>query len=83
MRGSQEMTVSVTLGSDEALQSQQDDQSSSQGSLLERRLKQYGYGNGSGSDSGSGPTGRGGSLGGSSYDDSSTGSASTSAEAAA
>ena len=83
MRGSQEMTVSVTLGSDEALQSQQDDQSSSQGSLLERHLKQYGYGNGSGSDSGSGPTGRGGSLGGSSYDDSSTGSASTSAEAAA
>ena len=83
MRGSQEMTVSVTLGSDEALQSQQDDQSSSQGSLLERHLKQYGYGNGSGSDSGSGPTGRGSSLGGSSYDDSSTGSASTSAEAAA
>ena len=83
MRGSQEMTVSVTLGSDEALQSQQDDQSSSQGSLLERHLKQYGYGNGSGSDSGSGSTGRGGSLGGSSYDDSSTGSASTSAEAAA
>ncbi len=83
MRGSQEMTVSVTLGSDEALQSQQDDQSSSQGSLLERHLKQYGYGNGSGSDSGGGSTGRGGSLGGSSYDDSSTGSASTSAEAAA
>ena len=83
MRGSQEMTVSVTLGSDEALQSQQDDRSSSQGSLLERHLKQYGYGNGSGSDSGSGSTGRGGSLGGSSYDDSSTGSASTSAEAAA
>ncbi len=83
MRGSQEMTVSVTLGSDEALQSQQDDQSSSQGSLLERHLKQYGYGNGSGSDSGGGSTGRGGSQGGSSYDDSSTGSASTSAEAAA
>ena len=83
MRGSQEMTVSVTLGSDEALQSQQDDQSSSQGSLLERYLNQYGYGNGSGSDSGSGSTGRGGSLGGSSYDDPSTGSASTSTEAAA
>lgn len=83
MRGSQEMTVSVTLGSDEALQSQQDDQSSSQGSLLERHLKQYGYGNGSGSDSGSGSTGRGGSLGGSSYDDSSTGSASTFTGAAA
>ena len=83
MRGSQEMTVSVTLGSDEALQSQQDDQSSSQGSLLERYLNQYGYGNGSGSDSGSGSTGRGGSLGGSSYDDPSTDSASTSTEAAA
>ena len=83
MRGSQEMTVSVTLGSDEALQSRQDDQSSSQGSLLKQYLNQYGHGNGSGSDSGSGSTGRGGSLGGSSYDDSSMGSASTSAEAAA
>ena len=83
MRGSQEMTVSVTLGSDEALQSRQDDQSSSQGSLLKQYLNQYGHGNGSGSDSGSGSTGRGGSLGGSSYDDSSTGSASTFTEAAA
>ena len=83
MRGSQEMTVSVTLGSDEALQSRQDDQSSSQGSLLKQYLNQYGHGNGSGSDSGSGSTGRGGSLGGSSYDDSSMGSASTFTGAAA
>ena len=69
MRGSQEMTVSVTLGSDEALQSQQDDQSSSQGSLLEQYLNQYGYGNGGSGSNGSSGTGRGGSLGGSSYDE--------------
>ena len=54
MRGSQQMDVEVTLGSDEQLQAQQkEDQSTSQGSLLEQYLNQFGYGNGSGSDSGS------------------------------
>ncbi|WP_337371040.1 S1C family serine protease [Parolsenella catena] len=41
MRGSKQMQVQVTLGSDEALQ-QQDSDSSSQGSLLEQYLEQYG-----------------------------------------
>lgn len=52
MRGSKQMQVQVTLGSDEALQQQQDSDSSSQGSLLEQYLEQYGngggYGNGNG-----------------------------------
>lgn len=42
MRGSKQMQVQVTLGSDEALQQQQDSDSSSQGSLLEQYLEQYG-----------------------------------------
>ena len=42
MRGSKQMQVQVTLGSDEALQRQQDSDSSSQGSLLEQYLEQYG-----------------------------------------
>ena len=42
MRGSKQMEVQVTLGSDEALQQQQDSDSSSQGSLLEQYLEQYG-----------------------------------------
>ena len=42
MRGSKQMRVQVTLGSDEALQQQQDSDSSSQGSLLEQYLEQYG-----------------------------------------
>lgn len=42
MRGSKQMQVQVTLGSDEALQQQQDGDSSSQGSLLEQYLEQYG-----------------------------------------
>lgn len=60
MRGSKEMQVQVTLGSDEALQQQQDSDSSSQGSLLEQYLEQYGnrYGNG-GSGYGSGNGGLG------------------------
>ena len=41
MRGSKQMQVQVTLGSDEALQQQQDGDSSSQGSLLEQYLEQY------------------------------------------
>ena len=47
MRGSKQMQVQVTLGSDEALQQQQESDSSSQGSLLEQYLEQYGrqYGN--------------------------------------
>ena len=82
MRGSQEMSVQVTLGSDEELQKQQSDQSSSQGSLLEQYLNQFGYGNGSGSGSGSGTgdgygSGRGGSYGGSSYGTNSSGTSSS------
>ena len=42
MRGSKQMQVQVTLGSDEALLQQQDSDSSSQGSLLEQYLEQYG-----------------------------------------
>ncbi|WP_333789270.1 S1C family serine protease [Parolsenella catena] len=42
MRGSRQIQVQVTLGSDEALQQQQDSDSSSQGSLLEQYLEQYG-----------------------------------------
>ena len=42
MRGSKQMQVQVTLGSDEALQQQQDSDSSSHGSLLEQYLEQYG-----------------------------------------
>ena len=42
MRGSKQMQVQVTLGSDEALQQQQDSDSSLQGSLLEQYLEQYG-----------------------------------------
>ncbi|WP_417573792.1 S1C family serine protease [Parolsenella catena] len=42
MRGSKQMQVQVTLGSDEALQQQQDSDSSSQGSLLEQYLERYG-----------------------------------------
>ena len=42
IRGSKQMQVQVTLGSDEALQQQQDSDSSSQGSLLEQYLEQYG-----------------------------------------
>ena len=42
MRGSKQMQAQVTLGSDEALQQQQDSDSSSQGSLLEQYLEQYG-----------------------------------------
>lgn len=42
MRGSKQMQVQVTLGSDEALQQQQDSDSSSQGSLLEQYLEQHG-----------------------------------------
>ena len=42
MRGSKQMQVQVTLGSDEAFQQQQDSDSSSQGSLLEQYLEQYG-----------------------------------------
>ena len=61
MRGTQEMTVSVTLGSDEALQQQQQqDQSTSQGSLLEQYLNQY-YGNGGSGSDGSGSGSNGGS----------------------
>ena len=41
MRGSKQMQVQVTLGSDEALQQQQSSDSSSQGSLLEQYLEQY------------------------------------------
>lgn len=70
MRGTREMTVQVTLSSDEALQARRQNDSSSQGSLLDQYLNQYGYGNGSnggsnGSDSygyGNG-YGRGGSYG--------------------
>ena len=53
MRGSKEMQVQVTLGSDEALQQQQESDSSSQGSLLEQYLEQYGqqYGGQDGSGS--------------------------------
>ena len=56
MRGSKQMQVQVTLGSDEALQQQQDSDSSSQGSLLEQYLEQYGnsYGNGGGYGNGNG-----------------------------
>ncbi len=50
MRGSKEMQVEVTLGSDEDAQSSTSKDESSQGSLLEQYLRQYGYGN---SDSGS------------------------------
>ena len=67
MRGSKEMQVQVTLGSDEALQQQQkESDSSSQGSLLEQYLEQYGNGYGNGGDSGYGSGngyGNGGSLG--------------------
>ncbi len=47
MRGSKQMSVDVTLGSDESMQNSEQDESS-QGSLLEQYLNQYGYGNGSG-----------------------------------
>ena len=53
-RDGQEMIVSVTLGSDESLQSQQSQDQSSQESLLDEYLRQYGYGDGSGSGSDSG-----------------------------
>ena len=48
MRGSKQMSVDVTLGSDESMQNSEQDESS-QGSLLEQYLNQYGYGNGNGS----------------------------------
>ena len=51
MRGSKQMQVQVTLGSDEALQQQQDSDSSSQGSLLEQYLEQYGQQRGGSEDS--------------------------------
>lgn len=47
MRGSKQMSVDVTLGSDESMQNSEQDESS-QGSLLEQYLNQYGYGNGNG-----------------------------------
>lgn len=47
MRGSKQMSVDVTLGSDESMRNSEQDESS-QGSLLEQYLNQYGYGNGSG-----------------------------------
>ncbi len=47
MRGSKQISVDVTLGSDESMQNSEQDESS-QGSLLEQYLKQYGYGNGNG-----------------------------------
>lgn len=50
MRGSKQMQVQVTLGSDEALQQQQDSDSSSQGSLLEQYLEQYGQQHGGSED---------------------------------
>ncbi len=50
MRGSKQMQVQVTLGSDEALQQQQDSDSSSQGSLLEQYLEQYGQRHGGSED---------------------------------
>ena len=68
MRGSQQQTVDVTLGDDEALQEEQKkSQDTSQGSLLDQYLNGggngYGYGNG---DEGYGygyPYGDGGSIG--------------------
>ena len=54
MRGSKQMQVQVTLGSDEALQQQQESDSSSQGSLLEQYLEQYGRQNGNSGNSGNG-----------------------------
>lgn len=56
MRGSKEMQVEVTLGSDEDAQSSTSKDESSQGSLLEQYLRQYGYGD---SDSGSSNNGYG------------------------
>ncbi len=56
MRGSKEMQVEVTLGSDEDAQSSTSKDESSQGSLLEQYLRQYGYGD---SDSGSSSNGYG------------------------
>lgn len=53
MRGSQKMTVDVTLGSDEELQAKQKSDSSSQDSLLEQYLRQRGYDSGSGKGPGS------------------------------
>ena len=54
MRGSKQMQVQVTLGSDEALQQQQESDSSSQGSLLEQYLEQYGQQYGNSGNSGNG-----------------------------
>ncbi len=62
MRGSKEMQVEVTLGSDEDSQSSSSKDESSQGSLLEQYLRQYGYGNGD-SDSSNGYSGRSNGLG--------------------